>query len=58
MGLASGPARAPPGLVIWRSRAKPLKVPFTMSVTIETASDRLCGVPLIVTSAEAETCEV
>lgn len=56
MGLATGPGRAPPGLVICRSRAKPLKVPFTMSVTIDTASDKLCGVPLIVTSARAETC--
>jgi hypothetical protein len=54
MGLGSGPARAAPAFVIWRSKAKPLKVPFTMSVTIDTASDRLCGVPLIVTSAGAE----
>jgi hypothetical protein len=49
MGLPRGPARAPPGFVICLSRANPLKVPFTMSVTIDTARLRLCGVPLMVT---------
>lgn len=49
MGLPRGPARAPPGFVICLSNANPLKVPFTMSVTIDTARLRLCGVPLMVT---------
>jgi hypothetical protein len=39
--FATGTPRAPPGFVICRSRAKPLKVPFTMSVTMETAKLRL-----------------
>jgi hypothetical protein len=47
MGIA--PARGAPGFVICRSRANPLNVPFTMSVTIDTAKLRLCGVPLMVT---------
>lgn len=49
IGLPTGPGRPPPGFVICLSSAKPLNVPLTMSVTIDTARLRLWGVPLMVT---------
>lgn len=51
IGLPSGPARAPPppGFVICLRSANPLNVPLTISVTMDTARLRLCGVPLMVT---------
>ena len=53
---ACTPGGRTPALVTWRSSAKPLKVPLTMSVTMETARLRLCCVPLMVTWHEWRVC--